>query len=467
MGKQDRKKLAAKKTVQKKPAAKPSLPRKTPVRTAAGTLTNKNPFNLSEFCQDVMAQANVSLVPCRKLKLITGCSGSGGPTLVLRAILGDNAVDEEMSCEKDEAASYALFRNVRPKHVFNYMSQCLRDKAPCKVHQQQCKVPLQPDLFVVGFTCKANSRQNPRRFSQDPTSSHHYAVFEETCSLILHQQPRYFVLENVDGVRCKRGGESEQAFTPVLETIMTRLSQMTDYTCEHISVSSIVLPTPRDRVFFIGSREDGAGVIVEEIRSLVNVANSMPKHHLEAFLGDGSSVSAAAGDPASIPTSGTLADEAQYAKHLSAAFAKATSRKRIDDAPLAPPPERESAKYASHCSPWLRAQLDVYEAIVNKLRLERPHPNNHGIADTSQNTDRGGARVDGCIPTVCTSTSLYSFKRHAFLSPEEVHSMHGFHGYNFQGLSKMQAFNLIGNGMVSTSVALVLLPVLRHLGFTK
>ena len=75
--------------------------------------------------------------------------------------------------------------------------------------------------------------------------------------------------------------------------------------------------------------------------------------------------------------------------------------------------------------------------------------------------------MDGCIPTVCTSTSLYSFKRHAFLSPEEVHSMHGFHGYNFQGLSKMQAFNLIGNGMVSTSVALVLLPILRHLGFTK
>ena len=117
----------------------------------------------------------------------------------------------------------------------------------------------------------------------------------------------------------------------------------------------------------------------------------------------------------------------------------------------------------------MRAQVDVYDLIMKKAAREFMGDASqlHCVADTGQSADRGGCRCDGSIPTTTSSTSLYSFAMHRFIDPPELHRMHGFDGYNFCGLSKQEALSLVGNGMVPTSVAIVLVPVLKHLGFLE
>jgi predicted ATPase len=53
----------------------------------------------------------MAVVHAEPLRVITGCSGAGVPTLVLKQILGGDDTVEEVACEIERAAAFALMNN--------------------------------------------------------------------------------------------------------------------------------------------------------------------------------------------------------------------------------------------------------------------------------------------------------------------------------------------------------------------
>ena len=52
------------------------------------------------------------------LKVVTACSGSGAPSLVLNQLVGGSGgFSEVMACEIDPAAAHAMMVNARPLHA--------------------------------------------------------------------------------------------------------------------------------------------------------------------------------------------------------------------------------------------------------------------------------------------------------------------------------------------------------------
>ena len=87
-------------------------------------------------------------------------------------------------------------------------------------------------------------------------------------------------------------------------------------------------------------------------------------------------------------------------------------------------------------------------------------------AQVSQSADRGTVTYTGMLPTLTTSSLLWSYKHHRFLLPEELFHAHGVSpsSYSLYGLTAGQARLLIGNSMSATTLSLVLVAVLAGLG---
>ena len=77
---------------------------------------------------------------------------------------------------------------------------------PCVAHCKLCRVPSEAeDLCQSGFSCKMNSRQNPKRFVQDIIANpdpEHAASWEATKSHLQVRKPKFALLENSAGLLC-------------------------------------------------------------------------------------------------------------------------------------------------------------------------------------------------------------------------------------------------------------------------
>lgn len=125
--------------------------------------------------------------------------------------------------------------------------------------------------------------------------------------------------------------------------------------------------------------------------------------------------------------------------------------------------DRESQKHKIEgLSPWMRAQIDVYQCIAES---QWPGEDSFTVADTSQSANRGGVNGGGELPCVTTSSRIYAYRPHRFLTPGELMACHGFTDYDFSGLTFGESCQLVGKGMAATSLVAVLTPVLKHLGF--
>ena len=54
-----------------------------------------------------------------------------------------------------------------------------------------------------------------------------------------------------------------------------------------------------------------------------------------------------------------------------------------------------------------------------------------------------------------------------FLRPEELMACHGFKGYQMLGLTKQEQMCLIGRGMSATTLAVVMVPIAKALGYCR
>ncbi|CAE7776239.1 unnamed protein product [Symbiodinium sp. CCMP2592] len=387
------------------------------------------------------------------------------PTMVSRAILGATApLIHEMSCDIDPAAAYAIAVNDRPKHLFR---DCHDKKfnpgqtSWCYLHSARCCIPAAKsvNLYVAGFICKANSQLNTGRFTHDVTESKHFKSFEACVKFIRSAAPNIAVLENVSGINCVKKAGSDET---VLSVVMKQLNDIEGYEWQHFNLESYVLPSVRPRVYFIGTRGGDFKKIADMVEKCSEAAKLMPRHHVETFLLEKPEMSPYAGKVLSAPESdeqSKLQGKAAYTSCLARARERALKRQYGQIATNQKVAEHAESKHCSDATAWMQSQVDVYHQVADNLTMEEEPLHGHGIADAAcqhstllqldvavtkplhhaaqvgQSTERGHVFVHGMIPTLATSSRLWSFERHREILPEELMSMQGLSDYNFAGLT--------------------------------
>jgi hypothetical protein len=209
----------------------------------------KEPFQLTSFIQEVWRclKWSVSDSTSRKIRFGTACSGSGAPTLVLRAMVGNANVQELVSSEKNPAAAHSLLLNTQPEHCHaDLFHQTRHPKAFCYCCNKLCPSPsasFDLDLMVAGFPCNPNSVMNKDRYAADATSAKDSDVFLATVSLIVKTQPKIYILENVNGVNMRRGGSGPEADQTVADWLIANLKEQLgpSYSQQMVSLQSFRL----------------------------------------------------------------------------------------------------------------------------------------------------------------------------------------------------------------------------------
>jgi hypothetical protein len=185
-----------------------------------------------------------------------------------------------------------------------------------------------------------------------------------------------------------------------------------------VETSDFCRPRPewRNRAYFIGTRSGCLKEIVDNVKQLLKVHDENPKrHHIETCL---QSVSSQEGGPETVQSeSDKVKAASEYFACFKTAFEKAKTAKRLGDLPLLDWKCRASsvANLPVNTSPWMKAQIDIYEAILaHSLQgqdvAEAFGNDFHPIADVGQSADRGALAVQGTIPSLTTSSRLFSYK---------------------------------------------------------
>ena len=169
--------MSAARQVKKRPATSACPPPKK--RPASSSLhsepqpqleTTTTPFSLTTIIGQLLGKAGLAKTSAtNQFFLASGCSGAGTPTFVARALLGKRQVVELYGCERSASKAHFFINHCRPGCCFSEMKDMEAGEGACLVHNGAlCKVPMQrPDSLWIGFSCKANSTQNPARFTSD------------------------------------------------------------------------------------------------------------------------------------------------------------------------------------------------------------------------------------------------------------------------------------------------------------
>ena len=104
----------------------------------ANTFTYER-FSLKKVIAKCMSVLNFARLPNRRLKIATGCSGSGAPTIVARAILKTTPVDEILASESSAAKAHFMLKNAIqdgvPRRIFCDIGDIATSSGgPCFAH---------------------------------------------------------------------------------------------------------------------------------------------------------------------------------------------------------------------------------------------------------------------------------------------------------------------------------------------
>lgn len=200
---------------------------------------------------------------------------------------GAGSVEEVLACEINPAAAFALETNAAPKHIFQDSTALVDDSASawCFKHGARCKKNFvkRIDLYIAGFSCKANSLQNSERFTKSPLASSHYESFLDCARFIRKFNPLWVILENVTGISLPT---SKGKTDSVLDHVMKELHSVEGYLWRYEHLDSVCLPDSRPRVYFIGTRQsqhhmDKASTLLSELKA---DCEQCPCHHIDGFL---------------------------------------------------------------------------------------------------------------------------------------------------------------------------------------
>jgi DNA (cytosine-5)-methyltransferase 1 len=102
------------------------------------------------------------------------------------------------------------------------------------------------DVLIGGFPCQGFSVANRNRHAADERN----ALYLQLLRVLKEKQPKFFVAENVKGIKSLEGGK-------VFEMILSDF-EAAGYRVEHavLNAADYGVPQRRERVFFVGSRND-------------------------------------------------------------------------------------------------------------------------------------------------------------------------------------------------------------------
>jgi hypothetical protein len=157
--------------------------------------------------------------------------------------------------------------------------------------------------------------------------------------------------------------------------------------------------------------------IVDNVKQLLIAFEKNPKrHHIQSCLQSAHSQDQDAAETVQSESDKVKA-ASDYFACFQAAYQKAKTAKRVGNLPLLDWKSRASSVAALpvNTSPWMKAQIDIYEALLaHALRgqnIEGAFGDNfHPTADVGQSADRGALAVQGTIPSLSTSSRLFSYK---------------------------------------------------------
>ncbi|CAE7730016.1 unnamed protein product, partial [Symbiodinium sp. CCMP2456] len=488
-----------KKTAPARAMKKPACTKKTEVKAKKRKVTpmTMTKFVLSQFIDymlKVLSPAAESWVqPETALRWSSAFDGLNTPGYVLQALLGKGS-SHAWGAEIAPAAAAWSLRRGRPGHL--YEDRCAaKDVAHtcdaaggwCNKHGQRCALEPGGELFIAGWVCKDSSVQNAaKRYKQDPTNSEtsvSEATFQQAVSSILHNKPKFFILENVLGVRkpVKKKAEDEQEpvrrATP-LDHYMAVLTGLHDgaYQVAAVDVSSRPLPEKRERVYILGTlRSSGAYQAdkwAEEVMLLEKQASTMPVHHLRTMgigKGSGNPKPDAKGEK-KVEEFNQWQFESEYHERFASVLTSAMDAGKIPkDTDVPRVVDRPSQKLQGlvGATAWQLANADVLHMMLEAQLKSDYIPDPLPLADISQSAAWGKICCTGEWFTLTTATRILDFTTGKILSPSLHFQMLGYMPEDVKDemlkfWSDKELYDMTGNTMSVAALVKVLLPFVHQ-----
>ena len=347
------------------------------------------------------------------------------------------------------------------------------------------------DFLAASFVCTPYSPANPKRHQPgyNPMNDPAASTFHGVRAAIAKNRPKYFVLENVDGVSHSSKTETGEKKPPPLEYMLNdkqgglRSAGYLVDVVNHLYGTRVGLPQVRGRTLFFGTRDDlkstsGANVLLETFQRILGHCDGSRVYHIDTFI---SATEPAAevepGDRSSIDELGVNID---YNTELRKNLRKAQECELLPKNIILPPDsERPSFKFRQSLSASCSARVDIFDAII-KAKVAATHMNHPLVVlelnlccairlavivsgsvcsnadwvpakvDASQNVERHAYRTDGTVPTLCTGSHIFSYKLGKFLSAKDLAVSMGMprENLNLTMVSEVAARKIVGNGYV-------------------
>jgi len=387
---------------------------------------------------------------CKPLVMVTACSGSGAPSVVLEMLVGGHNIVELAASDRSGPVR-AFLKETQPSivHLFHDIAGT-RVGGWCDMHSCGCP-PLpaadlpaydKEDLFVAGFVCKAFSSYSNERFTHESVaqmfeSDSHLAdrvrPFEECARHIRRRRPRIAVLENVSGCLKKMRGQTPgTSYEAPIDFLMRGIKQDGDS-------RDFDLPHVRPRLYFIlaetndldgdptgndeGTLDCICHIITTHLQSVAPCQDSADdfRRWAEACAAEKGVVFEQ--DPRSNRARNTRLSESR-------ARDVARMKRRLHIGSM------DDAEFSQHTN-WARGRNTAWDRCVSHRQevnmnllfwelKKQGQPLDGVVFDYAKSVERGTYRVDGWSPALSTNSKLYHFGCGKILNGAHLMAMQGF-----------------------------------------
>jgi DNA (cytosine-5)-methyltransferase 1 len=177
------------------------------------------------------------------LRVGTDCSGIEAPIEALRQL--NIPYEHVFSSEIDKYCIKSIKANYSPKIIFGDPDGPFKNG---DIRERNIKDIPNIDLYVCGFPCQPFSSAGKREGLDDKRGN----VFFSCLDVIKFKQPKYFILENVKGLKTYDKGKT-------WSIIWNELLKLKDYgyniDWRVLNTRDYGIPQNRERIFIIGNKE--------------------------------------------------------------------------------------------------------------------------------------------------------------------------------------------------------------------
>lgn len=180
------------------------------------------------------------------LKVGTDFSGIGSPEIALKNLGVD--FKSMFACDYDKYA--------KKSYLANHTTENFYDDITTRNHKEAPYV----DLYVAGFPCQAFSMAGKRKGFDDTRGT----LFFDLLQYLKAQKPKYFILENVKGLKSHNKGQTLAIILDCLGKVINKQYSFTNYETglnyhiyyKVLNTKDYGLPQNRERIFIVGFRDD-------------------------------------------------------------------------------------------------------------------------------------------------------------------------------------------------------------------